>query len=81
MTFTIYSRKGCPYCEKIKILFELNEFKFVDYRLDRDYDRTEFYSKFGEGSTFPQIVMGDQHLGGCTDTIKYLQEQDICCNV
>ena len=35
MTFTIYSKHGCRYCEQIRLLFELNEFKFVEYRLGK----------------------------------------------
>jgi glutaredoxin len=38
----------------------------------------DFYSEFGEGSTFPQVILNDQqHLGGCTDTVKYLKEQNL----
>lgn len=81
MTFTIYSRVGCPYCEKIKQLFDLNEFKYVEYLLDRDFTREQFYSEFGEGTTFPQVIFEEKQLGGCTDTIQYLQEKNICCNV
>lgn len=81
MIFTVYSRTGCPYCQKIKQLFEINEFKYVEYLLDRDFTREQFYSEFGEETTFPQIVFNDQRLGGCIDTIQYLQEKDICCNV
>jgi len=82
MRFTVYSKQGCPFCDQIKLLFELNEFKFVEYQLDRDFNRVEFFEQFGEGSTFPQVVLNDSvNLGGCTNTIKYLQEQDICCNV
>jgi glutaredoxin len=81
MTFTIYSKDGCVYCQQIKMLFELNDFKFVEYRLDRDFTREEFYEQFGEQSTFPQVILSEKHLGGCTETIKYLQEQNICCNI
>lgn len=81
MTFTVYSKQGCPHCEKIKLLFELNEFQFVEYQLGKDFTRDEFYAEFGEGTTFPQVIMGEKPLGGCTETIKYLQEKDICCNV
>ena len=81
MTFTIYSKHGCKYCQQIKLLMELNEFKFVEYRLGREFSGADFYSLFGEEATFPQVLMDKKHLGGCTDTIKYLQEQDICCNV
>ena len=81
MTFTIYSKQGCKYCQQIQILFELNDFKFVEYRLGREFTGAQFYEKFGEGATFPQVLMDEHHLGGCTETIQYLQEQDICCNV
>jgi glutaredoxin len=81
MTFTIYSKDGCVYCQQIKVLFELNDFKFVEYRLGRDFTGKEFYEQFGNESTFPQVILSEKHLGGCTETIKYLQEQNICCNI
>ena len=82
MRFTVYSKEGCPFCDQIKLLFDLNEFNYVEYKLDRDFNREGFYNQFGEGSTFPQVVLNDQvNLGGCVNTLKYLQEQDICCNV
>lgn len=80
MTYTIYSKIGCPFCEQIKLLFELNEFRYVEYKLGRDFTGSEFYDQFGKKSTFPQVVLGEKNLGGCIDTIKYLQEQNICCN-
>ena len=81
MKFTVYSKPGCPFCTKIQTLLDLNDFDYTVYELDEDFTREQFYSEFGEGSTFPQVVLNDQNLGGCTDTIKYLQENNICCNV
>tara|TARA_X000001036_G_scaffold425742_1_gene452293 strand:- start:1633 stop:1878 length:246 start_codon:yes stop_codon:yes gene_type:complete len=81
MRFTIYSKYGCSYCKQIKLLFELNEFKFIELHLDRDFDKNQFYEMFGEGSTFPQVILNDKiSLGGCTETVKYLQKEQICCN-
>lgn len=78
MNFTIYSKQGCPYCVKIKeVLKILNETKgyvVTTYELGKDFDRDQFYSEFGVGSTFPQIILDTKHLGGCTDTINYLME-------
>jgi len=51
-----------------------------DYKvhtLDEDFTRQEFYAKFGQGSTFPQVVCDDKNLGGCVDTIKFLREQQV----
>lgn len=76
--YTIYSKFGCPYCNKIQNIMELAELKHVVIKLGVDYSREEFYAKFGEGSTFPQVVLDDdQFLGGCTDTVKYLQENKV----
>lgn len=77
MNFTVYSKDGCPYCQKVKQVLELTKQQFVMYNLGDEFTREEFYSEFGEGSTFPQVICNDVHIGGCTDTVKYLQEKNI----
>ena len=77
MNFTVYSREGCPYCSKIVEVLKLAELRFVEYKLDRDFTREAFYGQFGDGSTFPQVVKDGTNLGGCTDTVKYLQEKNL----
>lgn len=77
MTYTVYSKDGCPFCTKVQRVLELSEQKHVVLKLGRDYTREEFYSKFGQGSTFPRVLQGEQLLGGCTETVKYLQENKI----
>ena len=52
MTFTVYSKNNCPYCSKVKDLFDLTEQRYVIYTLDVDYTKEQFYDEFGEGSTF-----------------------------
>ena len=49
-------------------------FDHVVYTLDEDFTRQQFISEFGEGSTFPQVMMDGKKLGGCVDTVKYLRE-------
>jgi glutaredoxin len=77
MNFTVYSKENCPYCTKVKQVLELSECNHVVYTLDQDFTKEEFYSEFGEGSTFPQVICDTQKLGGCVDTIKFLKEQQI----
>ena len=81
MNFTVYSKHGCPYCTKvIQVLSTLSAskgFSVREYALGTDFTREEFYKEFGEGSTFPQVILNDQHLGGCSDTVKYLQENNM----
>ncbi len=77
MNFTIYTKDNCPYCYKIKQVLELTGNDYLEYNLNEDFTREEFYSKFGEGSTFPQVICDDKKLGGCVDTIKFLREQQV----
>ena len=77
MNYTVFSKDGCPYCEKIKEVLELTNCKFVVYTLGEQFDRDAFYGEFGEGSTFPQVVVDGKKLGGCVDTIQYLKEHQV----
>ncbi len=81
MSFTVYSKQGCPYCDKIKmVLSDLSikkGYSVICYELGTQFTREEFYSEFGEGSTFPQVVFDQKHIGGCSDTVKYLQENNM----
>ena len=77
MVFTVYSKDGCPFCTKVQQVLKLAKLEHVVYKLGNDYDRTEFYEKFGEGSTFPQVLLDDKSIGGCTETVKYLREQKL----
>jgi len=77
MKFTVYSKNNCPYCSKIKDVLSLTKQDFVVYTLDEDFDKNQFYSEFGNGSTFPQVICDDKKLGGCTDTIKFLKEVNV----
>jgi len=77
MKFTVYSKDGCPYCTKIQQVLVLANLQHVVYKLGTDFTREEFYAEFGQGSTFPQVILDDEHqIGGCTDTVKYLKENN-----
>ncbi|NDB84916.1 MAG: glutaredoxin [Alphaproteobacteria bacterium] len=78
MKFTVYSKRLCPYCDKIKQVLEHvsveKGYSVVIYDLNTHFNKDEFYAEFGEGATFPQVTYKEEHLGGCSSTIKYLQE-------
>ena len=77
MNFTVYSKDGCPYCDKVVQVLQLAELRYVVYKLDREFDKASVYGQFGEGSTFPQVVVNGKNLGGSVETIKYLQENKL----
>ncbi len=76
MNFTVYTKDGCPFCDRIKQVLELAKLNYVVYDLGTDFQRDEFYEQFGVGATFPQVTCNGKDLGGCTDTVKYLKEHN-----
>ena len=79
--FTVYSKDGCNHCKQIIEVLGLYELNYVEYKLDIDFSKEAFFGQFGEGATFPQVVLNGENLGGTKDSIKYMKEKDICCNV
>ena len=77
MNFAVYSKDGCPYCDKVKHVLELTGSNFVVYNLGEQFDKKSFYGEFGEGSTFPQVIVDGQRIGGCVESIKFLQEKKV----
>ena len=77
MNFTVYSKPGCPYCDKVVSVLQLAELKYVQYELDRDFTREAFYGQFGDHSTFPQVVCEVSNIGGWNETDKYLQDRKL----
>lgn len=65
---TIYTRMFCPFCTRAVALLkskgvELNE---IDAGMDARL-REEMIQRSNGGRTFPQIFVGDTHIGGCDD--------------
>ena len=77
MNFTVFSKKGCSYCEKVKKILELTSSKFVVYNLGEHFDTKAFNDEFGCGSTFPQVICDGKRIGGSVETVKFLREQKI----
>ena len=50
MNFAVYTKDGCPYCDKVKEVLQLTESKFVVYNLDQHFDKDAFHGEFGKGT-------------------------------
>lgn len=64
---TIYTRPFCGYCARaLKLLTEKGaDFEEIEAGMD-PIKRKEMIERSG-GSTFPQIFIGDRHIGGCDE--------------
>ncbi|WP_291079175.1 glutaredoxin 3 [Hyphomonas sp.] len=65
---TIYTRQFCPYCTRAVSLLKSKNVKFneIDAGMDAA-KKAEMVERSGGGRTFPQIFIGETHIGGCDD--------------
>ncbi len=64
----IYTRPGCGYCTAAKSLLTRKNAAFTELDLAKDPAlRQKMWERAGAGSTFPQIFIGETHVGGCEE--------------
>ncbi len=65
---TIYTRKMCGFCSAAKNLLSKKQAAVNEF--DATFNpqlKKEMIQKSNGGTTFPQIFIGDIHIGGCDD--------------
>ena len=77
MKAVLWSKDNCQWCERVRQLFTHCKIEYLEYKLDKDFTRRQFYEEFEEGATFPQVQLDNKHIGGCKDTLHYLQEKNL----
>jgi glutaredoxin 3 len=66
---TVYTTDHCPYCSSAKALLAKRAIEYEEINLARDPDgRAELMERTGM-FTFPQIIVGDEPIGGFTELL------------
>ncbi len=81
MYVVIYGRPGCPYCVRAAQLAEQLaekrddfEFNYIDMYAE-GLSKADVAAKIGKPvETVPQVLVDNQHVGGCTDFEQYVRE-------
>ena len=66
---TIYTKPFCPYCSRAVSLLQKKGVAFTEID-DAGFDpekRKAMMARSNGRSTFPQIFIGETHVGGCDD--------------
>jgi glutaredoxin 3 len=64
----IYTRQYCGYCSAAKALLEKKGVDYVEHdATGKPEIRAEMIDKAHGRTTFPQIFINGQHVGGCDD--------------
>jgi len=69
----VFSKTTCPFCTKVKQLFDSLKIKYEVLELDQIADGPEVQAALAEKSgqrTVPNVFINDNHVGGCDDTFK-----------
>lgn len=64
---TIYTKPFCPYCERALALLEKKGVKVTEHIAAMDPDKKAEMMQRSGRATYPQIFIGDRHIGGCDD--------------
>ena len=64
----IYTKPGCPYCTAAKALLDKKGVDFTEIVASNDPEKKqEMIQKSGGRMTFPQVFVGEKHIGGSDD--------------
>lgn len=70
--FYVYSKTGCGYCERLVEFMNDKGVEYHKFQLGEDFTSEDFVTRFGTGTTFPQVVRGYEKIGGMKDTVRFL---------
>ena len=63
----IYTRPGCGYCARALSVLQAKGADVVEIHAGADPAKRQEMMERSGGSTFPQIFVGEKHIGGCDD--------------
>ena len=75
--FYVYSKAGCGFCDKLTSFMDSHGIIYEKFTLGREYNLDDFLTKFGTQSTFPQVAVENQTIGGMKDTVRYIMKQQM----
>lgn len=71
----IYTKLGCPYCQRAKRLLAAKDAAFEEYDITLGGpQRAEMVERAGGRTTVPQIFIDGRHIGG-SDDLAALDQQ------
>ncbi len=72
---TIYTKPYCSFCIRALALLEKKGVPFIEIEAAFDPEkRQEMVQRAHGRATFPQIFIGDRHIGGCDDMMALERE-------
>jgi glutaredoxin 3 len=64
---TIYTKPYCPFCIRALDLLDKKGVAYTEIEAAFDPEKRQEMMRRAGRATFPQIFVGDHHIGGCDD--------------
>jgi glutaredoxin 3 len=64
---TIYTKPYCPFCHRALALLKEKGVEITEIVASTDRDKREEMIRRSGRTTYPQIFVGERHIGGCDD--------------
>ncbi len=77
MKVVIYSIVPCPYCERAKKFFMDRQILFENIDLTGQFQEMQSLKNKTHHSTFPQIFIDDEFIGGYSDLMEKVNSGQI----
>jgi len=71
-TAVIYSNKSQE-CERMALLLKALGGDFHEYILGVNFTDKQFRMEFGSEATYPQVSIGNKHIGNMKETLQYMK--------
>ncbi|MBS0296321.1 MAG: glutaredoxin 3 [Proteobacteria bacterium] len=70
----IYTKPFCPYCERALALLERKGVEVEEIVASMDAEKRREMQERSGRMTYPQIFIGEQHVGGCDELVALDRE-------
>jgi glutaredoxin 3 len=74
---TIYTKIGCPFCERALALLDAKGATVTDIEAASKPDVRAKMNELSGRNTFPQIFIGGKHVGGCDDLMALNEKGEL----
>tara|TARA_B100000959_G_scaffold269144_1_gene314615 strand:- start:205 stop:438 length:234 start_codon:yes stop_codon:yes gene_type:complete len=76
MTAIVYSGTNCDWCDRVVKLLRDNGEEITEIKLDSKEKIKEMNKTCGKKlNTVPQVVIDGEHIGGFTETERYINQK------
>ena len=77
MKAVVWSKYQCPYCDQAKALLKQKGIAFEERKIGDGWTKEDLLEAVPTARTVPQILLGEELIGGFTELKKYLEKESV----